>query len=1241
VTTRYALLDTARRVARILAAAAISTLLAAPLRAQDIQRDVLAGHVTGPAGPVRGAVVSVTNVGAPQGTPPQNARTDVEGRWLLAVQEGTGSYNIRVTAIGMKPAETTAKRGEPRKPIIVDVVLVANPAVLDTMKVVVQQRPRTPPELVAQDRAGAAADRFINDFGGAIAVADQGNLAAMASSIPGITLSTDATTGIPSFSVLGLSGDQNRITMNGLSFGGGDVPRDAIADVRVTPITYDVSRGGFSGGQLSVLTYPGGNFHTRLLHATLDERSFQFTDATGRRLGAPYANTQISGAAAGPIISDHLFYNTSLQIGRKTSDLQSLLTSDPLAWERIGIAQDSVSQALRAASALGIPASVSLVPPQQTVDNVSGLARVDWLSSSTQGPPDRSFDMVVSARHNNSAAAFLGPTASPTHGGDVTTNGGDVLAEFSAYLPNNFLNNARAGAHVNTTSSTPYLSIPDARVLVTSQFADGTQGLSTLQFGANSALPRHVRTTGAELYDLLTWFSVDRTHHMRVTADVREDGFSQEQYVNSRGTYFYNSIADLGANRPSSFTRSFVNSDASGRALTQGFSIGDDWRPVPRATIIYGVRVDANQFLDHAPYNPLVDSAFHARTDYTPSPIDFSPRIGFFRQFGYNGTTGIPGFGAPRGNVHGGVGLFRNDVAPTLIAPGLLANGSADAVHQIQCIGSAVPAPNWSSFESNASSIPNQCADTSAQSPFASSKPNVWYVDRGFSPQHAWRGSLGINTFLIPKLVRFGLDGIYSLNLGQQGVVDRNFSGVQGFSLASEGGRPIFANASSIVPLSGALTNHDSRLNTGFGSVTALRTDLRSHSSQILLNVYPAPGDALGRFTQWNLTYVYQSVRQETRGFNGTTAGDPRDIVWGRAGNDFRHQFTASISTRVGSLFSVATTARITSGLPFTPVVNADINGDGFVNDRAFVFPLATSDTTLQHGMASLLAGASSRVRDCLQRQAGNIAARNSCEGPWTATMNAVATLNPELFRLENRAQISLGLTNVPAGLDELLHGSGHLQGWGQASASDPTLLFVRGFDPTQQRYLYSVNPRFGDTRLSRTGVRAPFLITIEARLQLGRPGLDQVVDQVLTPGRSSGGDKLSPQQIRNRVSNGVFNAVHGVLQAKDSLSFLSNDQLKQLTTLDRRVTAQGDSILNPLVEYLSALPASYNRTEVMARVLDVQVKMFDIALEGMRDAGKILSPEQINEFPPALRSAFDINRLKTIRPVAGFFPNY
>src|SRR5262245_3044369 len=136
-------------------------LCAAQLVAQDIQRDVLAGHVVSAAGPVRGAVVTVTTVGAQPGAAPATARTDAEGRWLVAVQEGTGTYAIRVTAIGMKPAEASAKRGEPRKPIIVDVTMIAQAISLDTMKIVVQRRPRAEREVVAQDRAANQADRYI------------------------------------------------------------------------------------------------------------------------------------------------------------------------------------------------------------------------------------------------------------------------------------------------------------------------------------------------------------------------------------------------------------------------------------------------------------------------------------------------------------------------------------------------------------------------------------------------------------------------------------------------------------------------------------------------------------------------------------------------------------------------------------------------------------------------------------------------------------------------------------------------------------------------------------------------------------------------------------------------------------------------------------------------------------------------------------------------------------------------
>ena len=75
-------------------------------KAQDLQRDILAGHITGPSGPVAGAMVSVTQVDATAGAAPLIARTDIEGRWLVAVQEGSGNYVVRVTA--------SDERSEPR-----------------------------------------------------------------------------------------------------------------------------------------------------------------------------------------------------------------------------------------------------------------------------------------------------------------------------------------------------------------------------------------------------------------------------------------------------------------------------------------------------------------------------------------------------------------------------------------------------------------------------------------------------------------------------------------------------------------------------------------------------------------------------------------------------------------------------------------------------------------------------------------------------------------------------------------------------------------------------------------------------------------------------------------------------------------------------------------------------------------------------------------------------------------------
>jgi len=92
---------------------------------------------------------------------------------------------------------------------------------------------------------------------------------------------------------------------------------------------------------------------------------------------------------------------------------------------------------------------------------------------------------------------------------------------------------------------------------------------------------------------------------------------------------------------------------------------------------------------------------------------------------------------------------------------------------------------------------------------------------------------------------------------------------------------------------------------------------------------------------------------------------------------------------------------------------------------------------------------------------------------------------------------------------------------------------------------------------------------------------------------------------------------------------------------LQRRLQARQDTIWAPIVAYIDALPEVYNREEVVLRVRDGRMAAFDVMYEAMIEVSKILTPEQIEDFPPALRSSFDLESLKAIRPTKGFFPNY
>ena len=272
----------------------------------------------------------------------------------------------------------------------------------------------------------------------------------------------------------------------------------------------------------------------------------------------------------------------------------------------------------------------------------------------------------------------------------------------------------------------------------------------------------------------------------------------------------------------------------------------------------------------------------------------------------------------------------------------------------------------------------------------------------------------------------------------------------------------------------------------------AVRSDLQSDTKQLTLSF--AGTGAHGTVVRLSYTLTWSRDQSSfaccvpSQGFAApTTRYDPNTLEWGTSDLERRHALLGTVAYPLSSALEIGVIARLLSGIPFTPSVDADINGDGTRNDRAFIFdPRTTTDTAVARGMAALLAGAPSGVRACLERQLGRIAGRNSCTGPWQPSLDLQLNWRPQWFGSERRLTLSILTVNLLGGIDAWVHGAGQLQGWGYAGAPDPVLQYVQAFDRAALRYRYGVNGRFGAAATTGRGVVVPFQIALQGRLTIG-----------------------------------------------------------------------------------------------------------------------------------------------------------
>ncbi len=1205
-------------IAALLAVLALPALLVA-------QTDVIRGKVTNYEGlPLAQVRVTATSI---PGNVTREARTNDQGSFQIAFPGGTGDYIMGYARIGYIFRQFEVKRLADEEVLIADARL--NVIQLDTISVTASNQQRVNRNQQTPDVGGT--ERAIQASG--LPPESQGDFAAMAASLPGVTLVPGLDGAADGFSVLGLDATQNSTTLNGQSLGANGLPRDANVSTSLSTAPYDVSRGGFSGGNLNVRTGSGSNFRTRGSSFVLNAPSLMWSDQAAQALGTEYTNLSWGGVVSGPLVMNKSFYNVSYQLGRNSRDNQSLLTTNALGFQTSGVAMDSVSRFLGILKQRGVPTLGGPLHSSRVSDNGSVFGSIDYNPpSSTAG---NAFNLTFNGNWGRQSPVGGGATQLTSASGDRLNWGGGLQGRHSGYIKL-LLSETTLGINTSRDHGSPYLALPSGRVRVNSVFDDGGSGVQTLTFGGNQGLSTSSQSLNSSLSNTLSWFDEANKHRIKFTTELQFNGSTQDQSNNLLGSFYYNSLADLEAGIPASFTRTLVARQRSTGQFTGGLSLGDSYRRTQDLQIQYGIRVDASHFTTTPGFNPLVESSFGRRNDNVPTPITVSPRIGF------SWTTGSANeissfFGAartPRAVVRGGIGVFTNSTSSGMIGAALDNTGLPTGTQQIVCVGPAVPTPNWTLYTSNQSGIPAACADGTTGSVFANASPSVTLFAPGFSPPRSVRSNLSWNGNVLDQRFSLNVEGTYSLNVNQQRSLDLNFAPTTRFTL--DDGRPVYVQPSSIVTTTGSIASRDARVSPAFNRVTEIRSDLRSRTAQLMFRLSPVIRTQ--NAFSWNLAYTYAHITEQFSGFT-STAGNPLSIEWARSGQG-PHSLNYGLRKTFFDAVTVNWNGVFRSGTRFTPTIAGDVNGDGYSNDRAFIYnPAKTADLTLSTGMRDLLANADEAARTCLESQLGTLAERNTCKGPWSNQATLQFSLDRAKFRMPQRANISFSISNPIGAADLLVNGSGNIKGWGMNVFPDPSLLYVRGFDPSTNRYKYEVNQRFGATRPQFMTLRTPVVLTLSMRFDLGAMREEQQLGQYISQGRTQPGQRMSEQIVRIVTTNNLSNPMSTILRQQDSLR-LTVLQADSVAAMNRRYQFRTDSIWTPVVRYLAALPSEYSEGEAFSRYLGARRAQVELLMKIGPTISALLSAEQKRKIPAFVLTSLDPRYLISIRDGSGLYVN-
>ena len=1184
---------------RVLAACAVLLAVALPsaARAQvGATTDIITGVVTDSAGqPLADASVEALSL---ETQITRRQLTDQRGRYTIVFPDGGGQYTMTARLIGMAPHTATLIRQADEDRLVWNVKLGTSVIELEPVTIRGVRRPVRAPELPTP----GSTERVITPDNVARLPIDANDLTALVALVPGVVALEGTDSTAAAFSVAGQRADANALTLDGLLFGSGSVPQDAVRATRVITSTYDVARGQFSGGLVASTTRSGtnviqgsANYSLRDNGLTVDGGDSPFTSGFTRNL--------LSGGLGGPLIHNRLLVFGSAQASLRTDAQPTLLDATATDLERLGVAPDSVARLISILASKGVTSAATVFPSSRESNNYSALLRFDYLLSDAH-----TLTLRGDWRGSSQDPARVGSLSLPQTGGTLDTDGGGGMVTLTSRFGIHFINEARAYLTSSSRDGDAFTLLPAGRVQVASVLADGSTGISSLAFGGGTGFPQRTRTRGLQTGDELSWLPGTGVHRLKLGLMYNTQRSSDVASTNQLGSFQFNSLADLEAGRPASFQRTLAPTARDATGIDYAFYLGDTWRLARSFQLTYGIRGEGSDFRNPPAYNPAIDASFGRRTDVLPTEKHLSPRAGF------SWTLGQTEGGPPAWIVRGGGGEFRSPMPLSLASFAQSSTGLVNSESQFFCVGDGAPSPDWSAYAADPASIPAGCLPGGPA--VSTTAPNALIFGHGFKAPRAWRASLGVQRSVTQR-IRVSLDGSYARGVSQTGFADLNLDDTPRFALSSEGNRPVFVDAGQIDPATGALGFTSSRVDPAFGQVIEANSGLGSTSRQVTASI----GGITRKGVVFNAAYTFSRSRDQlsssgfgTQAFgSATTAGNPNLPEWATSDLERRHSFLTTATWPIGGSLEITTIARVTSGTPFTPRVGCDINGDGLRNDRAYIFSPAAGDPAVAAAMDRLLASAPGRVRGCLTAQLGSIAGRNSCRGPWQGSFDLQLNYRPTILGLRRQLMISVVTVNLLRGMDDLLHGSANAHGWGLTARPDPTLLYVTGFDSTTRNFTYAVNERFGATGGGATAIRSPFQVGIQARLTIGPDRTRQALEGLRRGAPGAAG-------LVNRMASFLPNPADSVLAMKDSLA-LSAEQQARLRVLADSVTAGHKALAEAIQAEVTKAGPNPDQVRLFAALRPMLQGAQAALRKAITDVQAVLTAEQWAKVPERIRT--------------------